>query len=244
MPPIPIHTESPITAEKPSGITPKTAHSDNPAASAAAPASNEVPTSTYPVAQPGARPSMPAPTGAPQPPNIQPTPTRTVADPSPPAPQPGAVPEPQTGSYLPPPPKVGETLRDTQTQATPVQMPPQMSYAPLSSGTEFAAARSSTITAPGPSPMAGLGPTAVLSGGSGSDFSHPPGYHQNVHASEFSSSQRAAHEASVAQERRPSLIGDDEGEGVWSAAKKWASAAGDSLAAAENEVWKRINKEK
>jgi hypothetical protein len=39
------------------------------------------------------------------------------------------------------------------------------------------------------------------------------------------------------------LIGDDEGEGVWSAAKKWASAAGESLAAAEHEVWKRINKE-
>jgi hypothetical protein len=64
-----------------------------------------------------------------------------------------------------------------------------------------------------------------------------------VHASEFSSAQRAAHEASVAQERRPSLIGDDDEEGVWSAAKKWASAAGESLAAAEHEVWKRINKE-
>jgi hypothetical protein len=64
-----------------------------------------------------------------------------------------------------------------------------------------------------------------------------------VHASEFSSAQRAAHEASVSQERRPSLIGDNDEEGVWSAAKKWASAAGESLAAAEHEVWKRINKE-
>ncbi|KAF5607275.1 hypothetical protein FPANT_967 [Fusarium pseudoanthophilum] len=242
MPPIPIHTSSPITAAKASGITPKTAHSDAPVAPAEVPASNEVPTSTYPAAQPGARPSMPAPTGAPQPSaNIQPTSTRAVVDSSPPAPQPGAVPEPQNGAYLPPPPKAGETLRETQTQFTPAQVP----YAPISSGSEFATTRSVTTAAPlpGPSPMAGLGPTGVPGGGSGSDLSHPPGYHQNVHASEFSSAQRAAHEASVSQERRPSLIGDNDEEGVWSAAKKWASAAGESLAAAEHEVWKRINKE-
>ncbi|KAM0562087.1 hypothetical protein ACHAPJ_002531 [Fusarium lateritium] len=242
MPPIPIHTTSPIVAAKPSGITPKTAHPEDPEKSAGAPASNESPTSTYPAAQPEARPSMPAPTGAAQPfAHVQPTPTRAVVDSSPPAPQPGAVPEPPNGAQLPPPPKAGETLREAQTQ--PTHMPPQMSYAPVSSGSEYAAPHSATTTAPGPSPMAGLGPTAVLGGGSGSDFTHPPGYQQNVHASEFTSSQRAAHEASVAQERRPSLIGDEEGEGVWSAAKKWASVAGESLAAAEHEVWKRINKE-
>ncbi|KAF4343032.1 hypothetical protein FBEOM_3012 [Fusarium beomiforme] len=241
MPPIPIHTSSPITVAKASGVTPKTADSDNPDVPADAPASNEVTTSTYPAAQPGARPSMPAATGAPQPSSdIQPTPTRSIVDSSPPAPQPGAVPEPQNGAYLPPP-KTSETMRETPTQFTPAQMP----YAPTTSGSEFAATRLATTTAPvaGLSPMAGLGPTPVLGGGSGSDFSHPPGYHQNVYASEFSSAQRAAHEASVAQERRPSLIGDDDGEGVWSAAKKWASAAGESLAAAEHEVWKRINKE-
>ncbi|RGP67781.1 hypothetical protein FLONG3_8400 [Fusarium longipes] len=242
MPPIPIHTSSPIVAAKPSGVTPKTAEPGDPVAPSEVPASNEVPTSTYPAAQPGARPSIPAPTGVPQAfAPIQPTPTRTTMDSSPPAPQPGAVPEPPSGSQLPAPPKAGETLTDAQAQTT--QMPPQMSYAPLSSGSEFTAPRSSTVTAAGPSPMAGLGPTAVLGGAGGSDFSHPPGYHQNVHASEFTSSQRAAHEASVAQERGPPLIGDDEGEGVWSAAKKWASAAGESLAAAEHEVWKRINKE-
>ncbi|KAF5022795.1 hypothetical protein F66182_5137 [Fusarium sp. NRRL 66182] len=244
MPPIPIHTTSPITAAKPSGITPKTAGSEDAETSVGAPLSNEPPTTTYPAAQPGARPSMPAPTGAPQPfASAQPTPTRAALDSSPPAPQPGAVPEPPNANHLPPPPKAGETLRDAQTPATEVRMPPQMSYAPVPSGSEFAAPSSATTTAPGPSPMAGLVPTAVLGGGAGSDFSHPPGYHQNVHASEFSSAQRAAHEASVAQERRPSLIGDQDGEGVWSAAKKWASAAGESLAAAEHEVWKRINKE-
>ncbi|KAF4468316.1 hypothetical protein FALBO_4799 [Fusarium albosuccineum] len=244
MPPVPIYTASPITAAKPSGITPQTARPEDPEASAGAPQSADSITSAYPAAQPGARPSMPAPTGAPQPSaNIQPTPTRTAVDVSPPAPQPGAVPTPPSGGHLPPPPKAGETQHNAQTQATEVPMPPQMSYAPPG-GSEFAARRSSTTTAPGPSPMAALGSTPVQAGRSGDNFSHPPGYHQDVHASEFTSAQRAAHEASVEQEgRRPSLLGDEDGEGVWQAAKKWASAAGESLAAAENEVWKRINKE-
>ncbi|RSL99741.1 hypothetical protein BHE90_010473 [Fusarium euwallaceae] len=244
MPPIPIYTASPITAAKPSGITPQTAHPEDPEASVGAPNSTDSPTSTYPAAQPGARPSMPAPTGVPHhSADVQPTPTQAAVDASPPAPQPGAVPTPS--SYLPPPPKAGETMHGAQAQATEVPMPPQMSYAPLG-GSEFAAQRSSTTTAPGPSPMVGLGSTSGLGGPSGSDFSHPPGYHQNVHASEFTSYQRAAHEAAVAQDnRRPSLslMGDEDGDGVWQAAKKWASAAGDSLAAAEHEVWKRINKE-
>jgi hypothetical protein len=34
-----------------------------------------------------------------------------------------------------------------------------------------------------------------------------------------------------------------QGQNVWDSAKKWASATGEKLAAAENEVWKRINKE-
>jgi len=38
-------------------------------------------------------------------------------------------------------------------------------------------------------------------------------------------------------------FGSGEDESVWDTAKKWASAAGNSLAAAEGEVWKRINKE-
>lgn len=36
---------------------------------------------------------------------------------------------------------------------------------------------------------------------------------------------------------------DSQDESVWGTAKKWAYAAGDSLAKAENEVWKRINKD-
>jgi len=36
---------------------------------------------------------------------------------------------------------------------------------------------------------------------------------------------------------------DGESEGIWNTAKKWASDAGEKLASAESEVWKRINKE-
>ncbi|KAM5351263.1 hypothetical protein ACJ41O_003986 [Fusarium nematophilum] len=245
MPPIPIYRSSPITAAKPSGITPKTARPEDREKSTGVPQSVDTPTSTYPAAQPEARPSLPAPTRAPQ--LAQPTPTRTAAESSPPAPQPGAVPIPPSGGHPPPPPKAGDSLRNAQTQATEVPVPPQMFYAPTG-GSDFAARRSSTTTAvPGPSgmAMAGLGTTPMLGGNTGTKFSHPPGYHQDVHASEFSSAQRAAHEAAVAQDngRRLSLMGDDDGEGVWQAAKKWASAAGEGLAAAENEVWKRINKD-
>ncbi|CAG9937525.1 unnamed protein product [Clonostachys rosea f. rosea IK726] len=35
---------------------------------------------------------------------------------------------------------------------------------------------------------------------------------------------------------------DQDEEGLWGAARKWATVAGNSLAQAENEVWKRINK--
>lgn len=72
------------------------------------------------------------------------------------------------------------------------------------------------------------------------DFSHPPGYQQNIHAADFSRDQREAHNASFA---RDSYQNNEEEEGIWNTAKKWAAAAGDSLAAAEQEVWKRINKD-
>jgi hypothetical protein len=43
--------------------------------------------------------------------------------------------------------------------------------------------------------------------------------------------------------RRSGVPADDEDdEGIWSSAKKLAQAAGEKLSAAENEVWRRINK--
>lgn len=80
-------------------------------------------------------------------------------------------------------------------------------------------------------------------------MSHPPGYQQNINATEFSSAQRAAHHASVAENPSGSIFGGGGGgyagddASIWDTAKKWATAAGESLAAAENEVWKKINKE-
>lgn len=232
MPPIPIHSSSPITAAKPSGVTPQTAQAADVPPSKTEPL-KPTPVSAYqpyPPAQPGARPSLPAPTGAVSSSTYpEPTPTRRMSDMSPPAPQPGAV---------PPPPRAGETLQNPPpAQITQMPMPPQMSYAPPT-GSVLGPARSSTTTS---THVPRSGPTVLA----GDDLSHPPGYQQDVHASEFSSDQRAAHSAFVAQNssRRISFTGDDDGEGVWDTAKKWAAAAGDSLAAAENEVWKRINKD-
>jgi hypothetical protein len=57
----------------------------------------------------------------------------------------------------------------------------------------------------------------------------------------MSSAQRAAHEASVRDNSNVFETGDD--EGVWGTMKKWGTTVGNNLAAAENEVWKRINKD-
>ncbi len=92
--------------------------------------------------------------------------------------------------------------------------------------------------------MGGPYPTSLREGDASASYSHPPGYQQDVHASEFSSSQRAAHDAATSRDAGlMSSFGQDDQAGMWDAAKKWAAAAGESLAAAENEVWKRINKD-
>lgn len=243
MPAIPIYSASPITAAaKPDGVTPQTAQAgDLPTPRQdtvkPTPASAYQP---YPAAQPEARP--PAPTGAPQPSTsyYAPTPTQRTADAGgPPAPQPGAAPTTtRGGSNLPPPPKAGESFQNPPAaQITQAPMPPQMSYAPPT-GSDYGPARSSTTTS---SQLLGLGPTSLPDNG----LAHPPGYQQNINASEFDSHQRAAHNAFVAENpnKRLSFTGDGDEEGVWNTAKKWAAAAGDGLASVENEVWKRINKD-
>lgn len=257
--PVTVHTASPINATKASGVTPKTA----PAAAAPSQVSQSYapPTTTAGAAAPPA----PAPAARPPPPTSAPTismyaPPATTAAPvypppqqstspfnptptqasGPPPPQPSAVPEPPTAASLPPPPKAGEKLGPEHLQtasATPTQMPPQISYAPPPAPTN-PGAYTSTI------PLGPSGPQLTSLG----DVSHPPGYQQNANATEFSSAQRAAHHASVAD--NPSSIFGGGGSGyagddssIWDTAKKWATSAGESLAAAENEVWKKINKE-
>lgn len=252
MPAIPVYSASPVNAAKGTGATPQTAAPEQSQASlphevaATKTASAASPSGYHPAAppQPGAAASLPAPTGQ-LPPHLssqmQPTPTATSAqDDGPPAPQPGAVPVPPSGNAarLPPPPKAGEAQQHPSVTAAAVPPPPQMSYPPPMSSH---AAGMSTTTAPDPYSLGGSGPTSLREAGHGDGYSHPPGYHQNVHASEFSSAQMAAHERTEANEPLFPGAGDD--ESVWDTAKKWANAAGNSLAAAENEVWKRINKD-
>ncbi|KAF9874005.1 hypothetical protein CkaCkLH20_08377 [Colletotrichum karsti] len=257
MPPIQIHSTSPINASKASGPTPQTeaAQAQDVSDKLTGPPQNQVgATATssngqqqYPPAQPGAAPSLPVQTASAQAYSIpRPTPTKTTDDVSqPPLPQPGAVPVPMAAnksSTLPPPPKAGEAYQPPAptpaTQAT-VPYPPQMAIPPPTMSAQRGSS-TSTTTANGPQ-MTGPRPIP-LGGDPASSLEHPPGYQQDVSASEFNSHQRAAHHAAVASaaERGSQAPAD---EGVWDTAKKWAAAAGGSLAAAEQEVWRRINKD-
>jgi len=115
MPPVPVYTESPITATKASGVTPQTATSND-----GLDADNPTPTS-----------STQAPRYVPA---GQPTSTRTAPEDGPPAPQPGAVPylptatqgTPSRTNYQPPEPTAAP-----QYPAQPPQMgvpAPSMTY--------------------------------------------------------------------------------------------------------------------
>ncbi|KAI1132953.1 hypothetical protein F5Y10DRAFT_153391 [Nemania abortiva] len=250
MAPIPVYTNSPITAAaKPDGVTPKTdAPGKTNKASSSSPTSvytsptHATPTATTTAAaaaQPGAVPSLPRPTGpaaaqlySP----LQPTPTTSIASASPAPPQPGSVPV----SSLPPPPKAGERYQPpTQAPAPPtttMPIPYQMAIpAPTTPHPSQQRGTSTAAMAP-PSAYGAQLPSATTGIGSGDaqSLSHPPGYQQNANASEFDRYQRSA------MEQREL---DDGGSGIWDAAKKLAQQTGERLAAAENEVWKRINKE-
>jgi len=227
MPPIPIYSSSPINPSKASGVTPKTAESqeNNPQVP-----SGPTPTTkqAYTPAQPGATPFLPVQTGTAQASSSPPQPTRTQQQEGPPPPQPGAA--PTASKSLPPPPKTGESYHPPEpTPAPTMPMPPQMSYSPPSSA--YTPYQGTTTTQPNTA-------RPVMLGGAGdADLSHPPGYQQNTAADQFTSQQR--HQASMAEGRTY----DGEDDGVWDQAKKWATGVGDSLAAAESEVWKRINKQ-
>lgn len=78
-----------------------------------------------------------------------------------------------------------------------------------------------------------------------------------MHAGEMDRFQRARQDALEAEERERSgsfgslgggggdgggLGADGEGDGVWTSAKKLVATAGEKLAGAEAEVWRRVNK--
>lgn len=97
--------------------------------------------------------------------------------------------------------------------------------------------------------------TAFGAAAAPSPLEHPPGYQQNPNAGELNQYQRAAQEAldREEEERRRRVGGggaaggvmaglDGEG-GVWGSVKGAMAAAGEKIAAAEEGVWKRINKD-
>ncbi|KAK5629662.1 hypothetical protein RRF57_005377 [Xylaria bambusicola] len=226
MAPIPVYTNSPITAAKPDGVTPKTASSKTHITATPTPTSTSTP-ATYAAAQPGAVPSLPTATGAVANSARHPTPTTSIASASPAPPHPGSIPV----SGVPPPPKFGERYQPpTQVSTTTMPYPEQMAIpGPMVPHSQQRG--TSTVIVASSSPYQAHLPSDNLGAES---LSHPVGYQQNVNASEFDRYQRAA------MEQREL---DDSGDGMWGAAKKLAQQTGERLVAVENEVWKKINKE-
>ncbi|KAG5918340.1 hypothetical protein E4U42_006885 [Claviceps africana] len=251
---IPVYSSSPINAAKPSGVTPKTAtlgDADKGGQGQGQGQGQHQPeTSTAasfeaypPAAQPGAIPSLPKQTATPFASNVSPTPTKTssVLSGNPPLPQPGALPAPlgQSASNpnaLPPPPKAGESVEGQQQVAPVTTMPPQMGYQPPQASLPIQARSSTSTTAPSMvvADTAGHAPTSLQHQYPGASYSPPAGgYRQDVNAAGYNQYERSA----AAREE------DQSDASVWHTAKKWAASAGESLAAAEKEVWKRINKD-
>ncbi|KAJ2977677.1 hypothetical protein NUW58_g7738 [Xylaria curta] len=219
MAPIPVYTDSPITAAKPDGVTPKTVSRDsasNTNKARASPTSTYTP-SMYAAARPGAAPSLPTPTSTgpnvtqPYPP-LQSTPTTSIAS--------------ANTSRLP------KTRPPVATMIYPHQMAIPAPAAPQPSQQ-----RGTSTTTMAPSLPYGTrlpSTTMGISGDGGASLSHPAGYQQNANASELDHYQRSA------MEQREL---DDNGDSIWGAAKRLAQQTGERLAAAESGVWKKINKE-
>ncbi|KAL5604747.1 hypothetical protein BROUX41_001908 [Berkeleyomyces rouxiae] len=80
---------------------------------------------------------------------------------------------------------------------------------------------------------------------SDSVLSHPHGYQQNVHAFEYTASQRAAHEAASRNHTLAFNMGMPGQEGDvppgWNVTRQFVAAASQKLASAEEDMWNRIN---
>ncbi|KAG6004460.1 hypothetical protein E4U21_001082 [Claviceps maximensis] len=250
MAPIPVYSSSPINAAKPSGVTSKTATLPGadkggqdqaqgryqPETSTAA-SSEPCPLA----AQPGALPSLPKQTATPFANNVSPTPTQgsSVLSENPPPPQPGAFPalpghSASNPNALPPPPRAGESVKDQQPAAPVTTLPPQMGYQPPQASLPIQGRSSTSTMAPFTAADTARPTSTSLQGQHPSASYSPPAgaYQQDVNAAGYNQYQRstAAYE-------------DQSEASVWDTAKKWAASAGEGLAAAENELWKRINKD-
>lgn len=250
---IPVYTQSPINASKASGATPHTgapqAQPSTHTPSSVA-ATTTASSSSCPPARPGAA-AFPGPTAAAQryaP--VQPNPTTQMGDESPPAPQPGSVPTPLNRNPIPAPPKAGESYHPAQKTGAAIPppvtgqpYPPQMGIPPPTTtygGQPPSSSTSTTTTAAASYPVA----ISAEYGAPRRSLGHPPGYQQNVYASEPISDQRRAQEANAssgigAQDISENVGGMD----ILNTAKKWAQQAGGKLSEVEAEVWRKINKE-
>lgn len=234
---IPVYTSSPINAAKASGTTPQTALPySNPASVPATAITTS--SSSYAAAQPGAF-AFPAPTGTAQryAPPLQPTPTTKTDQGLPAAPQSGAAPVPTSRNVLPPPPKAGQTYQP----ATPSQYPPQMNIPPPTSTYRGIPPSSTTSTSTTASMAYPIGLSSAEAAPRGS-LEHPPGYHQDIHASELTNEQMRMREANESAQDTGEGAGVG-AEGVWDRAKQWATTAGEKIQSAEAEVWRKVGKE-
>jgi len=246
---IPVYTQSPINASKTSGVTalPHAQPSRLTPQSVPATTTASSSSSSYPQARPGAV-AFSGPTAAAQ--GHRPTPTTHMGDESPPAPQPGSVPTPLNRNPLPPPPKAGEAYRPAQESRAAIPppamgqpYPPQMRIPPPTTTYGSQPPSSSTSTT---NTASASYPVAISAGYETPrrSLEHPPGYQQNVYASELTSEQRRAQEANASTE----IGAQDSSENVGTmdllnTAKKWAQQAGEKISEAEAEVWRKINKE-
>ncbi|KAJ4411694.1 hypothetical protein N0V85_003801 [Neurospora sp. IMI 360204] len=264
MPPINLHTHSPINAAKASDAKdPKTATPEAQSQSG-----------TVPNANPDPQPTGTATLN-------QATPTYLASDRTPPPPQPGAVPSlpAQTGTgtatttHLPPQPSSQYYPGGPAAPAPsgPITSPPhQMSIPPPTASYNYSQRGTSTTTGTVPPPptrtlptyLPGASPAELglrsrpgagsgFGSGGGGDLSHPPGYQQDAMASDMNQAQRAAHEYAASHGGHGHGHGGgggggggDDDEGVWNSAKKWIQDAGAKVAEAESEVWKKINSQK
>lgn len=244
MPPVTIHSSSPINAAKAQGASPKTDKPEVPPAQGVPTylkAQDHIPTSAqpYPPPQPGGRPAIPTQTSTTQAsPPPPPTRTQNQYDTGPPPPQPGAVPaypEKATGTWSPGPGQTYQPPQPTPAPTTSAPYPTQMSVpSPVTSySTQIGSGTSTSTPHHARHAPVDLGRTSV------DGYSQPPGYQQNLGASNYNNYQPTGYNSSMATAGRGDSTDDD--DSIWGTAKKWAQTAGKNLAAAEQEVWRKIN---
>ncbi|KAL2188782.1 hypothetical protein L209DRAFT_751860 [Thermothelomyces heterothallicus CBS 203.75] len=239
MPPVQVHTKSPINAAKASGVTPQTAAPGVAGADVSGDATTTPTTTTTTTTAAAAASSAFHPSS-------NPPPTRTIPSlqQQPAPPQPGAVPRLPEATGAPAPPRNatgdspgagGPAPRPAPTAAPilGVSYPPQMGRPPPQAGHNQ---RGTTAAPLGGGAYPGPGP------GPGGYY-----YYQQNGSSASSSSAAAAgyvppYQGGGGGGSRGTGEEEEEG-GFFGSALKLAKAAGEKLSAAESEVWRRINGE-